>query len=77
MDPTANLNEIRTLCEKSWKNDGLDKYERVRLVELIEALDEWICKGGFLPAPWQPCGACGGHGGSCRVCAGTGRTSGR
>jgi hypothetical protein len=28
-------------------------YDGTRLAELVEALDEWIIKGGFLPKRWQ------------------------
>lgn len=26
----------------------------VKMAESFDALDEWICKGGFLPKTWEP-----------------------
>ena len=64
MDPNANLRELRELTAqflKDWDEertpDTLDVY---RMAELVEALDEWITRGGFLPSDWRkedsPCG---------------------
>lgn len=52
MDPNANLAEQRRIVArfalgKATKADG------PRLADLVEALDEWITGGGFLPTPWQ------------------------
>lgn len=69
MDPEANLREQREIAaeinairdcladdimttEQSEALEGL----AFRLAELVEALDEWLNRGGFLPrrvAPWH------------------------
>lgn len=57
MDPDENLKELRELTANFEENDSQETYpssrDAYRIVELIEALDEWIKKGGFLPAEWQ------------------------
>lgn len=45
MDPNACLEEILSLCAG-------DDPDALRLIELMEALDGWIIKGGFLPDRW-------------------------
>jgi hypothetical protein len=58
MDPNAALNEIRALAAEI-----LDPNRRVadrssvdaqRLAELLQGLDRWISRGGFLPKAWEP-----------------------
>jgi hypothetical protein len=55
MDPDACLEEIRKLL-KTWHEmsdadepfgDHLDM-----LCERVEALDDWLSKGGFMPTAW-------------------------
>ncbi len=67
MDPNANLAEQRALVERlnhAWDCSDLDgllpTYEAnqaldaaFRLSELVQALDEWIVSGGFLPTAWS------------------------
>jgi hypothetical protein len=57
MDPNATLDRIRELVASINKNDGLDEDDfqsmASELAEYVEALDEWISKGGFLPTAWQ------------------------
>ena len=53
MDPDATLKEIRELLE-IWKVEAFHAEEVERLAELVEALDEWLSKGGFLPKAWRP-----------------------
>jgi len=53
MDPNANLAEIRHLVESMREEHEVDALDAARLVELIEALDNWIVGGGFLPEAWQ------------------------
>src|SRR5216683_3857489 len=67
MDPDANLIEQRAVTRdimKIWDvcpEDGNFTAEQetelvhhaYRLAELVQALDEWIRSGGFLPAGWQ------------------------
>lgn len=58
MDPNANLKEMLKIA-KSFMEEG--EYKSVgdflgdanRLAELVIDLDEWICKGGFLPGNWR------------------------
>ena len=63
MDPNANLAELLELArevqaeEDRSTEDGCCNEEReaacaVRMAELVIALDEWICRGGFLPQRW-------------------------
>lgn len=71
MDPNANLREQREIAAEinairdnldpitdAFTSDQLDRLEHLalRLAELVEALDEWLNRGGFLPrrvAPWH------------------------
>lgn len=70
MDPDANLREQRELAraiierfdrvdEHTGRYSDLDMEGQIsdaeRLAELIQALDEWITKGGFLPKDWRYC----------------------
>lgn len=59
MDPNANLEEQRDLSKTLAGPLPGEVYEGVevqdqsaRLAELVESLDEWIMKGGFLPDEW-------------------------
>lgn len=49
VDPDAALREIRMII----KDCTDDNYQLFRLAELVEGLDEWISKGGFLPSDWH------------------------
>ena len=58
MDPTANLNEQRQIAALLLKiHVFMDPDEAVdlgnRLAKLVEALDGWISRGGFLPKSWK------------------------
>ena len=54
MDPTANLDAIRAIVDRMQRHDSYSEpYDTHRLCELIEALDGWITRGGFLPHYWQ------------------------
>jgi hypothetical protein len=54
MDPDACLKELLELSRgiggPGWAYD--DQRSAERMAELIEALDGWITKGGFLPQRW-------------------------
>lgn len=64
MDPNEALKEIRELVTDLMKGERestlspektaqrLDDGDR--LAELIDGLDEWLSKGGYLPGPWKP-----------------------
>ena len=64
MDPSANLREqreiIATLTSPACETYG-DHFDKIRrLVELSQALDEWLSNGGAVPAAWQEgCPTCG------------------
>ena len=63
MDPDANLTEQLDLANMDWTGkesdeltpDEIDELHvaHIRLCELVEALDRWIVKGGFLPTRWR------------------------
>jgi hypothetical protein len=60
MDPDANLNTQRTLaariikrCEEGDAHNPAVTVDAEQLAELVQALDEWIGKGGFLPKAWR------------------------
>jgi hypothetical protein len=60
MDPNANLTEQRRIAARIMKmidNDQAGSPEvaedGARLAELVQALDEWISKGGFLLLAWS------------------------
>lgn len=61
MDPDACLKEIREILESRPKDTDenaiaaymFDVSSMDRLVELVHALDEWLCNGGFTPKAWQ------------------------
>lgn len=52
MDPNATLAEIRLIIARICEGAPFVEDER-RLAELVEALDGWISRGGFLPAEWS------------------------
>jgi hypothetical protein len=55
MDPNANLEEQRNLVAVILRADHDDidiTAAATRLAELVEALDQWLSNGGFLPADW-------------------------
>lgn len=54
MAPDATLEELRLLMS-DYDRHGLAVGQEAidRMVELMTALDEWITKGGFLPADWR------------------------
>lgn len=53
MDPDAALAQIRELIIKQQTDNELNDTDTDRLVELIDGLDEWMTKGGFLPTDWS------------------------
>lgn len=64
MDPNANLEEQRRIVARLIRDEKypdemsqaeLQTYTEnaSRLVDLVEALDEWISKGGALPDAWR------------------------
>lgn len=55
MDPDAALEELRALMYRHSSTGGatMTKAERSRFFDLVEALDGWLTKGGFLPKGWM------------------------
>lgn len=62
MDPNANLEEqLQTAQDIIKKIDAMPEDAELtdlardanRLAELVVALNEWICRGGFLPDDWR------------------------
>ena len=53
MDPNANLDEQLRLANKILRSDKWTDADAERLAELVEALDGWIDRGGFLPQHWS------------------------
>jgi len=52
MDPNANLAEQRRLVDRI--NSGkASKGDLARLADLVDSLDAWLSKGGFLPTAWE------------------------
>jgi hypothetical protein len=55
MDPTANLREqleiVRAMLDL--ESEHVDTSQAVRLAELVEALNGWLSRGGFLPLQWR------------------------
>lgn len=60
MDPTANLTKIRDLITQIYAAEDnpdppFDWGEiALELAEHVEALDNWMKSGGFLPTQWRP-----------------------
>lgn len=64
MDPSANLAEQRQITAKIMAavdaadpDTGaftVDPDDAYRLAELVQSLDEWLSRGGFLPGAWSP-----------------------
>lgn len=48
MDPDATLRELRELAARS----AFDADDAIRFAQLVEALDGWLSRGGFLPKAW-------------------------
>ena len=67
MDPNEALRQLRALAAKVITSvdayEGLDEADEEELEEMalageslasqFQALDEWLSKGGFLPADWR------------------------
>lgn len=53
MDPNATLARIRELIKAAETDEAVIHEEAGYMFELIEALDQWVSEGGFLPLSWQ------------------------
>jgi hypothetical protein len=53
MDPNTALTELREQVRATLDNADASTSEwLLSICESFDALDEWMSKGGFLPAPW-------------------------
>jgi len=54
MDPNENLRRLRELYKQIIERDEYEGvyHQACEMADLIEALDNWLTKGGFLPADW-------------------------
>lgn len=57
MDPDVTLADIRALCADMPDSETTSAADMgahlAALIDSVEALDEWLSRGGFLPAAWQ------------------------
>lgn len=57
MDPNANLEEMLRWAEQFqtdlYDGNDLAHDDAQRFLDLFEALDEWLRKGGALPQAWE------------------------
>ncbi len=53
MDPEKALRDLRHLVSRHMDGDGLDASDIDKMATTFQGLDEWIMKGGFLPADWN------------------------
>jgi hypothetical protein len=54
MDPDATLAQIRNLIiQHQTSAEEMSTSDAAELVELVDSLDEWMTKGGFLPTEWN------------------------
>jgi hypothetical protein len=57
MDPNATLVLIRTMVTALLTEQDMSEEDRnetaVTLANAVDDLDQWITKGGFLPAVWN------------------------
>ena len=52
MDPNKTLEDLR--AELAWLHgETTDTPDPEYVLDLFEALDQWLSQGGFLPADWQ------------------------
>ena len=57
MDPNACLTELLQLAAEGIRRSDIDEAslnadKTDRMCELVQALDGWLSKGGFLPQAW-------------------------
>lgn len=51
MDPNETLRIIRTQLT-AWRSADQEGYDPDVLAETVEALNDWLAKGGWMPTPW-------------------------
>jgi hypothetical protein len=55
MDPDEALKQLReAMAERdTGKRKRARKYSQDEIVDLFQALDQWLMQGGFLPQDWN------------------------
>lgn len=53
MDVNAALAELRALVKANADAEYVSDHDTARMIELVDAIDGWMSKGGFLPAAWE------------------------
>jgi hypothetical protein len=56
MDPDANLAELRRIAARvlaAPSIEEIDCADAERIADLVDALDGWLSRGGFLPDAWK------------------------
>lgn len=55
MDPNETLRQIRAYAKQMREDTdpGVLRAHALDLAESVEALDEWLIRGGFLPDAWK------------------------
>jgi hypothetical protein len=56
MDPDANLAELRRIATRvlaAPSIEEIDCADAERIADLVDALDGWLSRGGFLPDAWK------------------------
>lgn len=54
MDPDTTLTDALAIARAIADGGDLGGLDGAALAEHVLALDEWIAKGGYLPARWRP-----------------------
>lgn len=54
MDPDKALEELRERVSAALMYATENEAEALELARRFRTLDNWITKGGFLPAEWRP-----------------------
>lgn len=50
MDPTETLRQIRAMVRRA---ECGELYDASDLADLVDALDDWMSRGGFPPKQWE------------------------
>ena len=54
MDPNVTLAAMLACARAVISREAETTADAVELAHLVEELDDWLCRGGFTPARWQP-----------------------
>lgn len=56
MDPNETLRQMRAIAARILAREGADLHETAEdatdLALAVDALDTWLCHGGFIPDAW-------------------------